>query len=412
MKVARLLIVVLLAVVAAIFLRETTGEVMIRVPPWQVQLSFGLAVIISLLCFFLVYGLMRAITLFIGMPGAAVDYKIHRQRERNFCTLNEAVRLLFEGRYGHAQSKAALVYSNAEAHDIAGMAALIAARAAQKLHEPKRLQEWLARAGDSKDHKTVAAACLAIEAEMQIEMQDYHAATQTLENLQKKHGRHINSMRLEMRARRGAQDWEAMLRAVRQLNKRGGLTGPGAEELKLIAHLGQMEQIRDDAKAIEEYMTKIPDNERHLRLFQVGTRYLIQLSADNIARQLLDDMLDRCTEPDKRQQKHDYLAYWRSQLFSLYGEIKGGNLPQRISRAEHWLSIFPDDTALLITLGRLCRRHHEQKKAQEYLERALQLEPTTTETTTIHHELAQLYEAESQPAKANKHYKLLAETLN
>ena len=408
----RVLLLVVLAAVAAIFLKESIGEVLIRVPPWQLHISFSLALVITGLSFFFFYVLLRGLALFAGMPSAAAEYKQERERERNYRKLNEATRLLFEGRFGQAQKKAAAVYEVGQASDIAGMAALVAARAARGLRERELQQAWIDRARNVYGHKTTEAASLVLQAEMEIEEQDYRAAVRTLDAMQKKHGRHIATLKLEMRARRGIRDWEAMLRAVRQLQKRGGMPAHGALELKLIAHRGRLESIQTDPRAIVSYLAKLPTDERDPRLILSGVRYLLQRSATRESTQLLEEQIEQFTHPKGfKAAPFDSHKDWLSQLFRLYGEIKDGHPAQRLAHAENWLERYPNNPALLLTAGKLCCLQQQWAKAQQHLTAALEQSSSPRETASIHNELAELFEAAGQPDKVNKHYRLMAQAL-
>ena len=97
----------------------------------------------------------------LGMPSRVIAYRKRRQREKSGQMFQDAVRFLFEGRFGQALKRAGEAY---EAGRAPALAALIAARAAQRLGEPARQQEWLEKA-KQQDVRNEAAT-LMLEAEM------------------------------------------------------------------------------------------------------------------------------------------------------------------------------------------------------------------------------------------------------
>lgn len=62
---------------------------------------------------------------------------------------------------------------------------------------------------------------------------------------------------------------------------------------------------------------------------------------------------------------------WSEQLIALYGRLPLGEFGRRLRAAEGWLAAHPDNPALLLCLGRLCREDGLWGKAEDYLEGAL-----------------------------------------
>lgn len=62
---------------------------------------------------------------------------------------------------------------------------------------------------------------------------------------------------------------------------------------------------------------------------------------------------------------------WSDELVDLYGRLPLGEFGRRLRAAEAWLATRPDQPALLLCLGRLCREDGLWGKAEAYLEEAL-----------------------------------------
>ena len=93
---------------------------------------------------------------------------------------------------------------------------------------------------------------------------------------------------------------------------------------------------------------------------------------------------------------------WQPELVELYGRLGGSGQTARLARAESWLPQHPDDSVLLLALGRMCFRQKLWGKAQSYLEASLSLQATQS----AHLELARLFEQLERPDEANRQYRM------
>lgn len=68
---------------------------------------------------------------------------------------------------------------------------------------------------------------------------------------------------------------------------------------------------------------------------------------------------------------------WDSKLIELYAECRGvSDATGRLSRAEKWLRLHPQDDVLLLVLGRLCVEQQLWGKAKSFLEASLSIRET------------------------------------
>ena len=96
---------------------------------------------------------------------------------------------------------------------------------------------------------------------------------------------------------------------------------------------------------------------------------------------------------------------WDPELVRLYGLVEGRNLKRQLEFAGNWLSQFPRDAELLLTLGRLCKKNHLWGKARSYLEQSIHARPDPATCQ----ELAILLEQQGEHAAARSY---LQEGLN
>jgi HemY protein len=374
-----------LAVAAALGARLNDGYVLLVFPPYRAEVSLNLFALALVAVVLALYMVMRALAVTVGLPKRVREYRERRQRERAGVVFQDAVRLLFEGRFGQAMKKAGEAYAAGTAP---GLSALIAARAAQRLREPEKLQDWMTRA--MSDDPRNEAATLMLEAEMMNESRRFDEALAALDRLQDKKGRHIAALRLELRARQGTGDWDGVLKLARQLEKRDALPPEVAREIKTLAHLENIARRRADAGQLQDYLRAVPAAEYGRRLALSGARALVDLDASDAAQKLIESALDGYSE-----------AGWQPELVALYGGLTGPGLTARIAKAENWLRQYPDEAALLLALGRMCMNQRLWGKAQSYLEASLALE----ETRDAHLALAELCDQLERSDEANRHFR-------
>lgn len=372
------------AVAVALGARLNDGYVLLVLPPYRTEISLNLFVVALLGLIVLLHLLLRSITAMMSLPARARRYRERRRRQAAVEAFQEAVRLLFEGRFGRALKKAEEAH---EAGTAPGLSALIAARSAQRLRDPERQQAWIDRA---KEDPRNSAATLMLEAEMMNEVRRFPDALVALDRLQDKKGRHIAALRLELRARQGTGDWDGVLRLARQLEKREVLPPEVVREIRTQAHLENIARRRADAGQLKDYLRTVPAAEQGRRVVLAAGRALADLGATAEAQKLVEQAIDGGSAGESQ-----------SELALLYGNLQGGDQTGRIAKAEHWLRQFPGDAGLLLALGRMCLKQRLWGKAQSYLEASL----SVGETREAHLELAMLCDQLERADEANRHYR-------
>ncbi len=383
-----LLTLAALAVGLALAARYNDGYVLLVLPPWRVELSLNLLILLELAGFIVLYLFLRALSHTLRLPRAVREYRARRQREKAERALNDAVRFSFEGRYGHALKSAV------SAHDAGyapALAALVAARAAHDLRDSEREREWLARAeSQEKSDSASRGARLMTEAELHLDAHRHAEALGALDVLAAGGQRHIAALRLALRAHQALGDWREVLRLVRQLEKHRALSVEQATPLRLRAQREVLRSLSLDAGALAAYWREIPEAERHAaRLAAEAARLLIAAGDCQNAQRIVEDALDE---------------EWDSTLVAVYAECQGGDVLGRIAQAEGWLKQQPRDAQLLLALGRLCRQQQLWGKAQSYLEASLSVQPSRA----AHVELAELFDRFERTDQANRHYRAAA----
>ncbi|MEI7612912.1 MAG: heme biosynthesis HemY N-terminal domain-containing protein [Betaproteobacteria bacterium] len=373
-----------LAVGVSLAAHFNDGYALLVLPPYRVELSFNLLIILGFGAFLLFYVVLRALSLTRSLPRRVREFRERRLNQKMIESFYEAVRLLFEGRFTLAMKKAADVHA---ANHLPALAALLAARSAQRLHEPEKLKQWVERAvmADGK----MQAACLMLEAEMHIEMRHFVEAAAVLKQLQDVSGRHVAALRLELRAQQGLGDGGEVLRLARLLEKHHVAMRESLPEIKRKAHQENIRQLGSDSDRLAIYQKSIPASELDALLVAELAAAFIDGGLPETAQKTIEWHLD---------------AKWDASLITLYGQIEGGDSGSRLARAEAWLMTHVGDGPLMLALGRMCLAQGQWDKAERHLALALERE----DRREVHIELARLYAETGRSEEALSHQRAAA----
>ena len=380
------------AIGIAVTARFNPGNVVFFYPPHRIDLSLNLFVVLAVLLFLLVYGLVRAVRATLGMPRQVAAYRFRkREREANR-GLREALKALFEGRFGHAE-KAAM--RAAELPENAGLAALIGARAAHRMREPARRDAWLAGIVHNNNLKT---ARLMTVTELLVDEHKPEAALEAVAELNASGQRHIHALQWAMKANQQARNWPEVLRLVRTLDKRNALHPALSARLREMAYESLLSEGGMDAESIRRMWAGVPAADRLQPA--IAARAAAAFNARGLhdeARLIVEDALK---------------AGWDERVVRAYRDAAGPEgsptLLAQIEKCEAWLRAHPNDAELALTLGALCLRQKLWGKAQRHLESALSDAVDAELVRETHLKLAQLHEALGQQEEANRHYRLCA----
>jgi len=381
------------AVALAITGRVGEGYLVLVYPPWRVEISLLLSIFTLAAVFGAVYFAVRLTGHTLALPSQVRAVRDRRKRAQAQSALASALQCYFEGRFARAEKEAGLAW---EAGSAPGVAALIAARAAHQMREIERRDQWLERAEAAGE--SLRAARLLTQAELALEERDFIGARDALRSMHGTGPRHIATARMQLRAERGAQNWEEVLRLAALLAKRGALPPTVADEHRVQAHIELLARDSGDRGSLETRLRKIPSSDlEQPRVAAAAARRAAALGEVVLARELIERGLT---------------AEWNVALVGLYGEVEKLDAVKRqeeararIERGERWLREHAEDPQLLATLGRLCVAAELWGKAQNYLDASL----TFGASRTAHLELARLAEREGRSVEAQKHFRRAGE---
>jgi HemY protein len=380
------------AIGIAVTARFNPGNVVLFYPPHRIDLSLNFFVVLEVLLFLLLYALLRAFNATMSMPARVAAYR-QRKRERDGNKgLRDALKALFEGRFGHAEKAAARA---AELPENAGLAALIGARAAHRMREPARRDSWLASTVHDPSLKT---ARLMTVTELLVDDHRPEAALEAVAELNASGTRHIHALQWSMKANQQAKNWPEVLRLVRSLDKHKALHPALSARLRELAYDALLSDNSHDAESIQRVWATVPASDRI-------KPYIAAHAATALNARGLHDAARATVEEALR-------AEWDDRVVRAYRDAAAPAgtpaLLAQIENCEQWMKQRPNDAELALTLGSLCLKQKLWGKAQRYLEQALSDATEPRMVRESHLKLAQMHEALGQHDEAAAHFRQCA----
>jgi len=392
-----LVLLALLAVLVAMLLKGHPGTVVFAlphpielpfvtflVPPMRIDLSFGFFVLVALITLWLTFWLGRALQRLAAFPERVRLYRERRSELGAHRALYEALRALLEGRFVRAERAA---QDAQKASEVAGMAALIGARAAHRLQAYERRDGWLDQAESDGE---LATARRVVSAELWAEQREPARALRAIDALQSSGARHLHAMRIALSAHVQAGHWRDVMRTVRALEKRRALNAEAAGRVRRIAVRGLLADAADDPDLLVRTWEAVDSSDRLTPEIALDAARRLNLAGRGGEGALaLQAVLER---------------KWDERLLAEYARCEEPGSRGTIERAESWLKDHPRSQPLLQCLARICLREKLWGKARAYLEECQRLGEDAQTSLA----LAELAEAMGDGEEAARHFRKAA----
>lgn len=362
---------------------QNPAYVLLVYPPYRIDMSLTLFVVLVALVVLGIYGLVRLVLVAAQLPAKAKRFREQRERAKSQTLLDTALNAYFEGRYAAAEKAAVHAM---ELGETSSLHPILAASAAHELRSYKKRDEYLSLA-ESKDVGDRTMRLMATTRFM-LDQQDPQAALDALQALRAtgiKH--HLGALTLELKAQQQAGHWDEVLKLVGQLEDRKAIDATVAAQLRQQAYLESLLK-QQNVAALTELIARIPaEYLRRSKVAAVAARALFKFADYATAQQILAASLD---------------VQWDGELVAMYGESLAADVSADIAHAERWLAHRPDDAGLLLALGKLCAHQQLWAKAQDYLERSIASSPSYAAYTA----LALLSERLGKPEQTYRYHQL------
>jgi HemY protein len=388
----RFLMLIAVAIGLAILARMNSGNVVFFYPPYRIDLSLNFFVVLSGTLFVLLYIIVSTFRSVLKMPSKVVTYRSRKREKESNKALRDALKALFEGRFGQAERAAQRAL---ELPENAALAALIGSRAAQSLGQRARRDEWLNRLQNDAAYNL---ARLMTMIELLVEDHRPEEALDAVKELNQSGIRHIHALQWALKANQQTKNWHEVLRLVKTLDKRNALHPALSARLRELAYKDLLGDENHDAEALSRVWAGIASEDKNQAF---------------IAYQAANAFNQRDMHEEAAHLVEKVLALeWDDRLVRAYREAAGDEgsplLLAQIENCEQWIKQRPADAELALSLGTLCLRQKLWGKAQRYLEQALSAASSTDMVKDVHLKLAQMHEALQQPEAAAHHYRQCA----
>ncbi|QDQ87868.1 protoheme IX synthesis protein [Alcaligenaceae bacterium SJ-26] len=354
------LLLAVVAVAAAVLLRQHAGNVVILVPPYRIELSIMLAVALIVGSFILLYVGLRFLSWLLSVPGRWRGWRGRRAQHRDDNRLERGWIGLLAGRYAQSEKDLTKLLGQTRNHNRKVLAALSAARAAHAQAAYTRRDELLRQAQEFAGEKALVDAVGALWAELLLEQGQPQAALEKLQTLPYEEGaRYVNITRLLLRAHVDLAHHEQAYLLARALFKRKALEPAEAERIIGVAAAGRLLEAGDDWRTVWK---SLKSTERTLPPVALAAARLFDAQEQGSeASKVLESALDVQLDPE---------------LLAAYARCAPADVQRRLSKAVRWLKDHPDHPDLLRAMGVLCLHGQIWGQAERYLRRSLAVQPT------------------------------------
>jgi HemY protein len=228
-----LLVLFAVAVAGALFAGNNQGTVTLFWPPYRIDLSLNLVVLMLVASFFFVHAVMRALAALFDLPRQALRWRTQQKERSMHAALLEGLSHLLAGRFIRARKAAEAVLAQeasltssgqkpANAGQLRALAHLLAGESAHALQDRAAREDHLQRAleqASARDAQETRDGALLRAARWALEDREPEAAMLLLQSLPQGAGRRTLALRMRLRAARQAGQTLEALDTARLLAK-------------------------------------------------------------------------------------------------------------------------------------------------------------------------------------------------
>jgi len=374
-----------MAVAIALFAGNNQGTITVFWPPYRVDLSLNLVVLLLALLFLTLHAALRALAALFAIPGHARSWRIQHQERAMHVALLDTLSHLMAGRFIRARKAAEVVLARESAMTRSGetlaysgrlraLSHLLAAESAQSLqdkvareaHFRKALEQAARRdAQETREGLQLRAARWALEDH------DAQGALQWLDDLPQGASRRTIALRLRLKAARMARQTPQALETARLLAKHRAFSEVAAQgllrglalELVLTAYdPDQLQAVWNQLEAAEREMPEVA--------IEASSR-MQKLGGDvDVARTWLLPIWERMVALAGALTDAQRISLIRV-LESGFALASGAPEAAWLTRIEQAQMANPADSALQYLAGITCMRLQLWGKAQQLLKQSL-----------------------------------------
>lgn len=354
--VAVVLASLLAAVIATLYAIENPGYVLLARPPWSVEMSLTVFVLLALAGAGLLYLLVYLAVRLVRIPRDVTRWRQQRQVRQARTALYQGLTKLAEGSWPEAESQLLASTRHSEAPVLSYLGAACVNQAQGNI---EKRDEYLAAAQRAAPQRHLAIGMT--QANLQYLAHQSEQALATLTELRASAPKHKHVLKLLAQLYLELRDWTNLADAIPELRQAGVMTSKEVDALELRAQRellvltlpsGSLDILKKAWNAVPKHLRQ------HSALIAIYARQLIRQNEMASAESLLRSAIEQ---------------EWDETLVDLYGQVRGEAPAEQLEAAENWLAAYSDNPRLLLALGRIAVYNQLDLKARGYLEKCINL---------------------------------------
>ncbi|MEJ7931892.1 heme biosynthesis HemY N-terminal domain-containing protein [Ramlibacter sp. AN1015] len=233
------------AVAVALFAGNNQGTVTLFWPPWRIDLSLNLVLLLLLAAFVFLYAVLRALAALFELPRQALRWRNQQKERAVHALLVDAIAHLMAGRFLRARKAAEAALTQEEslqgsgerlphAGQLRALSHVLAAESAQALQDRSARDHHLQRALEqarARDAQAMHEGTLMRAARWALDERDAQAANAWLRELPQGAARRTLALRMKLKAARLEGQTEEALETARLLAKHRAFSPAASESI-------------------------------------------------------------------------------------------------------------------------------------------------------------------------------------
>ncbi|HOP22199.1 MAG TPA: heme biosynthesis HemY N-terminal domain-containing protein [Gammaproteobacteria bacterium] len=336
---------VLLAALVTPSLIKDPGYFYIRFAGYEIEMrvivAFGLLVLFIFSLWLLIY--------FIRFPKRTMrNFSTNRSRK----SFAKGLLALSEGRWKVAEKLLVTSTKNSPTPELGYMAA---ARAAVAQHKLEQAFDYLDAAESSTDNPLTVDLT---RCELWVKIGEFQKAVQVLNRILKSYPNNPRALHILSQAASGSQQWQLLREIMPKVAKLEVLPVEETNRITRNAILQQLQNAEHENDLQLTWDSLSKEQKSDLQFIQLYAKSGLRLGLHQQIAKLIENSLHKD---------------WSDELLQVWSELDL-DTHSKIKTAEKWLKKSPDNALLLRILGELCLKNQLWGKAQEYLNKSLDID--------------------------------------
>jgi len=353
----RILLLIIIALVAMMLVRDDPGFVLIKYRDYSLETSLAFGIVVLILATVVVNFAVRFFRVFWRLPNSMKQHSQNRRFGKSRKLLNQGLIDLAEGRFDQAEVNLIKMVEYSESPLLHYLAA---ARAAQLQGKHDERDSYLKAAHEARPEAEIAIGVT--QAELQLAHQQLEQSLATLTHLRGIAPRHNHILRLLARVYFELEDWQLLVELLPDIRKKKLLKESVLKTMEAKSYRGFLAAAKNNQQVLEQAWAKIPkasQTDADLILYYIKLSNHAASKSSSVEQLIIKSLGQK----------------WDDRLVEAYGLFNASDPNEQLKRTENWLDDYAKNEYLLLALGRICVRAKLWGKAQSYLEASIGVKP-------------------------------------